>query len=123
MDDIMGMAIGMAAVVLIFSTPFALMFTIYRLRKLKTEERLAAIAKGVLVSLEPEVPQPARLRGLGILLVASGVGFSLACWLMSLVERDVVVAAPLGVIPFAIGIGYFINASLIRRELSGGTKG
>ena len=42
---------------------------------------------------------------------------------MSLVERAVVVAAPLGVIPLAIGIGYFINASLIRRELSSGTKG
>ena len=112
MDDL----IGLAAVVLSLGIPFGVMYTIYCVRKLKTEERLAAIAKGVPVSLEPDLPHPMRSRRAGILLVASGVGFSVAFWLISLVEPDALVAA-LGVIPFSIGIGYFIDASLARREL------
>jgi hypothetical protein len=113
MDDL----IGLAAVVLSLGIPFGVMYTIYRVRKLKTEERLAAIAKGAPVSLEPDLPHPMRSRRAGILLVASGVGFSVAFWLISLVEPEALVAAALGVIPFSIGIGYFIDASLVRREL------
>jgi len=38
--------IGLVAVVLSFSVPLAAIYAWYRVRKLRTEERLAAIAKG-----------------------------------------------------------------------------
>lgn len=117
MEHAMPLTIGLVAVILIFSIPFALMLTICHLRQLRTRERLAAIEKGLPIPQEPEEPQPARLRRLGTLLVAIGIGFSLAFWLMSFMVRDVLVAAPLGVIPLAIGVGYFISASLVGREL------
>jgi hypothetical protein len=117
MSEVLGLVIGLAAVVLSLCMPFGVMYTIYRVRKLKTEERLAAIAKGVDASLERDLPHPVRSRRAGILLVASGVGFSLASWLVSLVEPEAVAAAALGVIPFSVGIGYLIDASLARREL------
>ena len=112
------MIIALVATILLFAIPLALIFTTYHLRKLKAEERLKAIEKGLPVPQEPEVPRPARLRGLGMLLVSIGIGFSLAFWLMSFVVRGVLLAAPLGIIPFAIGVGYLINASLVSRELS-----
>ncbi len=109
--------IGFAAVILIFGLPFAAIYAWYRSRKLKTEERLAAIAKGMTVPMEPELPHPARSRRAGILLVAGGLGYSIAFALVSLVERDALVAAAFGVIPVFVGIGYFIDATLVRREL------
>ena len=63
-----GDVIGFAAVILIFGLPFAAIYAWYRSRKLKTEKRLAAIAKGVAVPMEPELPHPARSRRAGILL-------------------------------------------------------
>ena len=108
---------GLAAVILVCSIPLAAIYAYYRVRKLKTEERLAAIAKGVAVPMEPELPHPARSRRAGILLTAGGLGYSLTFALISLVERDALVAAAFGMIPVAIGIGYFIDATLVRREL------
>ena len=113
----MGDLIGLAAVILVCSIPLAAIYAYYRVRKLKTEERLAAIAKGVAVPLEPELPHPARSRRAGILLTAGGLGYSLTFALISLVERDALMAAAFGIIPVALGIGYFIDATLLRREL------
>ena len=48
--------IGFAAVVLSFSVPLAAIYAWYRVRKLRTEERLAAIAKGVPVPIADELP-------------------------------------------------------------------
>ncbi len=112
-----GDMIGFAAAVLIFSTPIAAMYAYYRVRKLKTEVKLAAIEKGLPVPFEPELPHPARSRRSGILLVCGGLGYTLTFALVSLVERDALVAAAFGIIPVAIGIGYFIDATLVRREL------
>jgi hypothetical protein len=108
--------IGFTAVVLVCSIPLAAIYAYYRIRKLKTEERLAAIAKGIVVPQEPELPHPARSRRAGILLVTGGLGYSLTFGLISTVERDALIAAALGIIPLAIGIGYFIDAALVRRE-------
>ncbi|MFQ5926568.1 MAG: DUF6249 domain-containing protein [Terriglobia bacterium] len=112
-----GEFIGFTAVILIFGIPFAAMYVFYRVRKLRTEERLAAIAKGLPVPLEPDLPHPARSRRAGILLVAAGVGLSTTFWLISLAEPDALVVAAFGVLPVAVGIGYFIDATLVRREL------
>ena len=46
------------------------MYTFYRVRKLRTEERLAAIQRGVTVPMEPELTQSGHSRRAGILLVA-----------------------------------------------------
>ncbi|HYL10056.1 MAG TPA: DUF6249 domain-containing protein [Candidatus Acidoferrales bacterium] len=112
-----GDTIGLVAVILIFSVPAALCYTYYRVRRLKSEERLAAIAKGVVVPMEPELSQVARSRRAGILLVAGGLGYALTFALIGRVEPDAFVAAAFGIIPTAIGIGYFIDASLVRRDL------
>ncbi|MFQ5817996.1 MAG: DUF6249 domain-containing protein [Terriglobia bacterium] len=117
-----GEFIGFTAVVLIFGgIPFAVLYTFYRIRKLRTDERLAAIGKGLPVSLEPDLPHPARSRRAGILLVATGIGIVLTFWLISLQEPDALVAAAFGVIPFALGVGFFIDATLVRRELQQST--
>jgi len=38
--------VGLAAVIMIFGIPMAAMYTFYRVRKLRTDERLAALARG-----------------------------------------------------------------------------
>ncbi len=111
-----GEMIGLVAVILIFSVPAALCYTYYRVRKLKSEEKLAAIAKGVAVPMEPELSQVARSRRAGILLVAGGLGYALTFALIGRVEPDAFIAAAFGIIPAAIGIGYFIDATLVRRD-------
>lgn len=107
----------MAAVVLIFSVPAALMYTFYRVRRLRTEERLAAIARGVTVPMEPELSQTARSRRAGILLVAGALGYMLTFGIISRAEPEAWLAASFGMIPLAIGVGYFIDARLVRRDL------
>jgi len=39
--------VGLAAVVMALGIPMAAMYTFFRVRKLRSEERLAAIARGV----------------------------------------------------------------------------
>ncbi len=112
-----GDMIGLVAVILIFSVPGALCYTYYRVRQLKTEEKLAAIAKGVAVPLEPELSQVARSRRAGILLVAGGLGYALTFALIGRVEPDAFTAAAFGIIPTAIGFGYFLDSAMVRRDL------
>ena len=67
--------IGLVAVVLTCGLPVAALYTYYRVRKLRTEERLAALAHGAQIPVEPELSQFARSRRAGILLVSGGLGF------------------------------------------------
>ncbi len=108
---------GLVAVIMIFGIPLAALYTYYRVRKLKTEERLAAIARGVNVPMEPELPHAARSRRAGILLVAAGLGYGLTFALIGRIEPDAMVAATFGIIPLMLGIGFFIDAALVRRDL------
>jgi hypothetical protein len=109
--------IGLVAVVLAFSVPLAAIYAWYRVRKLRTEERLAAIAKGVQVPIAEELPPHARSRHAAILLIAGGLGYTLTFMLLSRFDADAMQAAFFGVIPISIGIGYVIDATLVRREL------
>ena len=109
--------IGFAAVVMSFSVPLAFIYAWYRVRKLRTEERLAAIAKGVAVPMADELPPHARSRKAAILLTAGGIGYSLAFVALSRFEPDAIEAAVFGIIPIAVGIGYFIDAVMVRRDL------
>jgi Domain of unknown function (DUF6249) len=110
---------GLAAVVMIFGMPTAVlgMYTFYRVRKLRTDERLAAMQRGVAVPMEPELPHDAESRRAGILLVAGSVGYMLAFTIVSQYEPEARVAAAFGAIPFTLGLGYFVDYAMIRRDL------
>lgn len=109
--------IGVAAVVMALSIPLAAIYVWYRVRKLRTEERLAAIAKGVSVPMADELPPHARSRKAAILLTAGGLGYLITFMLLARYESDAMQAAVFGVIPICVGIGYFIDAALVRREM------
>jgi Domain of unknown function (DUF6249) len=109
--------IGLVAVVLSFSVPLAAIYAWYRVRKLRTEERLAAIAKGVQVPIADELPPHARSRHSAILLIAGGLGYTLTFALLAKFDADAIQAAVFGIIPVSIGVGYLIDAVLVRREL------
>ena len=111
-----GNIVGFAAVIMVFGIPMAALYCYYRVRKLRTEERLAAIARGVNVPMEPELSQAARSRRSGILLTSGGIGYMIAFALVARSEPDAWVAAAFGVIPLAIGIGFFLDSTLIRRD-------
>jgi hypothetical protein len=114
-----GTIIGLVAVIMSLGIPLGAMYTYYCVRKLRSEERLAAIARGVSVPMEPELTQAARSRRAGILLTCGAVGFIIALGLIAQIEHepDTWSAAALAIIPLAIGIGYFVDLTLIRRDL------
>jgi Domain of unknown function (DUF6249) len=109
---------GLAAVVMLLGLPIALLalYTFYRVRKLRTEERIAAMARGVSVPMEAELSESARSRRYGILLVAGAVGYMLTFSIIARVEPDAMIAAAFGAIPFALGLGYFLDSVLIHRD-------
>ncbi len=108
---------GLVAVIMIFGIPIAALYTYYRVRKLRTDERLAAIARGVDVPMQPELPEAARSRRAGILLVTGALGYISTFALIARFEHDAWVAAAFGIIPLTIGLGFFLDAALIRRDL------
>src|ERR1700685_917548 len=83
-----GNIVGLAAVVMIFGIPMAAMYTFFRVRKLRSEERLAAIARGMEVPMQAELSESARSRRSGILLVAGGGGYIGTFRLIGLQGRD-----------------------------------
>jgi Domain of unknown function (DUF6249) len=109
---------GFAAVVMVFAIPLTaiIMYTFYRVRRLRTDERLAAIQRGVSVPMEAELAEHARSRRAGILLVAGAVGYMLAFSIVARYEPDALMAAAFGAIPFTLGLGYFLDSALIRRD-------
>lgn len=110
---------GLAAVIMFLGFPTAAlaMYTFYRVRKLRTEERLAAIQRGANVPIEPDLSEAASSRRYGILLVSGSVGYMLAFSILARFEPDAMMAGAFGAIPLTLGIGYFIDAALIRRDL------
>ena len=114
-----GDLIGLVAVVLTCGIPLAGMYTYYRVRKLRSEEKLAAIARGAEISMEPELSQFGRSRRAGILLVSAGLGLFLTFSMIARVvhEPETMVAASFGILPLVIGLGYFLDAALIRHDL------
>ena len=113
-----GELIGLVAVILGMGVPLGALYTYYRVRKLRSEERLAAIARGVDIPMEPELNQAARSRRAGILLVSGAIGFMLTFGMIAQIQadRDVWTVAALGIIPLAVGVGYFLDWKLIHRD-------
>ena len=114
-----GELIGLVAVILTCGIPLAGLYTYYRVRKLRTEERMAAIARGAEIPMEPELSQFARSRRSGILLVSAGLGFFLMFAAVARFsnEPQTMVAAAFGILPLVIGLGYFVDATLIHRDM------
>ena len=115
----MGDIVGLAAVVMLFAIPLTAIATYgyYRVSKLRTEERLAALARGVTVPMEPELSQAARSRRAGILLVAGAIGYITTFAMIARMEPDAWMAASFGAIPFTLGLGFFLDSSLVRRDM------
>jgi len=114
-----GDIIGLVAVIMSLGVPLGALYTYYRVRKLRSEERLAAIARGVDIPMEPELNQAARSRRAGILLVSGAIGFILTFGLIAQVQadRDIWTVAALGIIPLAVGVGYFVDWRMIHRDV------
>jgi len=118
MGDVGVGIVGLAAVVLSLGIPMAAMYTYYRVKKLRADERMAAIARGITVPFETEVTPTARSRKNGILLVSGAIGFMATFGAIAGIEHepDTWSAAAVGLIPLDIGIGYFVDFTLSRRE-------
>jgi tetrahydromethanopterin S-methyltransferase subunit E len=103
-------------------------------RRNKADQRMAMIARGVPIAEiekllgagddEKRVRDPLRSLGnarrTGIVLTSIGVGLILFFVTLTIIlqERDVLSGAAVGIIPLAIGIGFFIDYNLQKRELS-----
>jgi hypothetical protein len=104
-------------------------------RRIKSEERIAMISRGVpLAEIEkmlgagneekPPVKDPLRSLGnarrTGIVLVSVGAGLILFFLVLTAIlhVREVLSGAAAGLIPLAIGVGFFIDYNLQKRELS-----
>jgi hypothetical protein len=104
-------------------------------RRMKSEERIAMLARGVpLAEIEkmlgagdeekPAAKDPLRslsnARRTGIVLVSVGVGLILFFIVLTAIVqvREVLSGAAAGLIPLAIGVGFFIDYNLQKRELS-----
>jgi hypothetical protein len=48
--------------------------------------------------------------------VAGAVGYMLAFSIVARYEPDALMAAAFGAIPFTLGLGYFLDSALIRRD-------
>lgn len=109
---------GLAAVIMLFGMPIAIvgMYMFYRVRKLRTEERLAAIQRGVNVPMEPELAEAAKSRRSGILCIAGALGYMIAFSIIARVEPDALIAGAFGAIPFTLGLGFLLDSILIRRD-------
>jgi hypothetical protein len=112
-----GNFIGLVAVTLFFGIPLAAMYTYYRVRKLRTEERLAAIARGANVAMEPDLSEAAHSRRWGILLGAVSLGYIAMMALIARTEPDAWKAAAAGIVPLAGGLGFLLDFALIRKDL------
>jgi hypothetical protein len=118
MGDVGVGVVGLAAVVLSLGIPMAALYTYYRVKKLRADERMAAIARGVTVPFETEITPAARSRKNAILLVSGAIGFIATFGAIAGIthEPETWAAAAFGFIPLAIGIGYFIDFTLGRNE-------
>jgi len=104
-------------------------------KRVRADQRMAMLARGMSIEDiekalgkggEEERPPKDPLRSLsiarrtGIVLVSSGIGimlFFFGLWAV-LGEREILSGAAVGLIPLAIGIGFFVDYNLQKRELS-----
>ena len=104
-------------------------------KRIRADQRMAMLARGMSVEdIEKILGKPndidrppkdplrslSNARRAGIVLVSSGIGLMLFFITLEVIvrERDVLAGAAVGLIPLAIGIGFFVDYHLQKRELS-----
>lgn len=107
-----------------------------RKREMESQERLAAIAKGLVpppTAAELAITQgrPAislvrrraniRLSGIVLLGAAAGIALFFIALASILQERDVLCGAACALIPFGIGVGFLIDTRIQSREIDEAT--
>jgi hypothetical protein len=101
-------------------------------QRLKTEQRLAMLARGMSASdIEKVLNADGRaakdpLQGIAstrrtaIVLISTGVGIMLSflvlAWIVN--DHEVLSGGAFGLIPLSIGVGFFIDYTLQKRDLS-----
>jgi hypothetical protein len=107
-----------------------------RKREIESQERLAAIAKGLVppptaaeLALSQSRPatslfrRRANIRLAGIVLLGASVGIVLFFVALAAIlqERDVLCGAACGLIPFGIGVGFLIDTRIQSKEIEDAT--
>ena len=101
-------------------------------QRLKTEQRLAMLARGMsageiekVLSADGRAAKDplqgiASTRRTAIVLISTGVGIMLSflvlAWIVN--EHEVLSGGAFGLIPLSIGVGFFIDYNLQKRDLS-----
>jgi hypothetical protein len=101
-------------------------------QRLKTEQRLAMLARGMSAgdiekvlsaegrTVKDPLQGPASTRRTAIVLISSGVGVILAflvlAWIVN--DHEVLSGGAFGLIPLSIGVGFFIDYIMQKRELA-----
>lgn len=118
MGDVGAGLVGLVAVILSLGIPMAGMYTYYRVRKLRVDERMAAIARGVDIPFEREISPAAKSRKNAVLLISGAVGFMATFGVIAGVvhEPETLAAAAFGLIPLSVGVGYLIDFTMSRNE-------
>jgi hypothetical protein len=129
-------SVPVAGCVMILGIVVAGIWSSIRTREMQSQERLAAIAKGL--PLPPTAEELALMHGRppadasrrrgnvrrwGIVLLGGAVGLSLFFIMLASVlhERDVLCGAAVGLIPLGIGVGLLIDAHIQTREIEEAT--
>lgn len=103
--------------------------------RIKAEQRMAMLARGMSVTEieqllgkrgddEKTVKDPMRSLGnarrTGIVLCSSGIGLMVFFFALTVIlrEREILAGAAISFIPLCIGIGFFIDYHLQKREMS-----
>ncbi len=104
--------VPMTALVAAFAICIAALWFRHQARRLRHQERLAAIEAGQ--TLPPEGAGPAAWLLRGMMWLAGGVGISVMLGAMFLVHHDAAAlgSAAVGVIPMGIGAAYLITYRL-----------
>ena len=106
-------------------------------RRLKAEQRMAMVARGMkaediallLGNYDDDRPAPVardpmrslgNARRAGIVLCSTGIGLAVFFVVLALVlqVREVFSGAAVGLIPLAIGVGFFVDYGLQKREMA-----
>jgi len=107
-------------------------------RRIQAEERMAMVQRGMSVDEINQLLKPAdkdiedaaktrdplrslaNARRAGVVLVSIGIGIVLFGSLLAFIlqDREVLAVSACGLIPLAIGIGFFVDYSLQKRELA-----
>jgi hypothetical protein len=101
-------------------------------QRLKTEQRLAMLARGMSAgdiekvlgaegrAAKDPLQALASTRRTAIVLISTGVGLMLSflvlAWIVN--EHEVLSGGAFGLIPLSIGVGFFIDYTLQKRDLS-----